>query len=186
MFWCTWPTSSLESPLRNDLSSPATSLYVSWRKVWSSLLWSLDNADCDVEKQVDQSKLAFIHVVELLLDGANGGDISEITEAVTGVSPKQDWWCSLKGPAANVARCSQICVYDSAVNTNMMNPRKIVKGMLSEVDKLIQEYLYFYCHKCGGLSRPFNVFCSCALRTNWIFRSNFCCKGIYGGKQPMH
>ena len=51
----------------------------------------LDNADCDVEKQFDQSKLAFIHVVEsLLLDVANVGDILEITEAVTGVSPNQD------------------------------------------------------------------------------------------------
>ena len=51
----------------------------------------LDNADHDVEKQFDQSKLAFIHEAEsLLLDAANGGDISEITEAVTGVSLKQD------------------------------------------------------------------------------------------------
>ena len=37
---------------------------------------ALDNADGEVEKRFDQSDLTFVRVVELLLDAANGGDVS--------------------------------------------------------------------------------------------------------------
>ena len=115
---------------------------------------ALDNADGEVEKRFDQSDLTFVRVVEsLLLDAANGESVSEIPEAIAEYFREKIDLPRLKVQLLMLPDAVSTAFAGSAVSirkvTNVrtiadtLNQSKIVKGMLSEVDKLLRAYLTF-------------------------------------------
>ena len=115
---------------------------------------AFDNAGGEVEKRFDQSDLAFVCVVEsLLLDAANGEDVSEIPESVVEYFQGKIDLARLKVQLLMLPEAISTVFAGTAVSvkkvTNVrtladtLSQSTIVRGMLSEVDKLIRAYLTF-------------------------------------------
>ena len=117
-------------------------------------LEAIDHANGEIEKRFDQSELFIVREVELLLvDAANGEDIPEIPNAVVKY---------FQGNIDLVRLRIQLLILPDAVRTafagstitvtkvthvrtiaDILNQSEMVKGMLSEVNKLLQAYLTF-------------------------------------------
>ena len=115
---------------------------------------ALDHAGGEIEKRFDQSDLAFVREVEsLLIDAANGGDVPDIPETIADYFRGKIDPARLKIQLLMLPDAISTAFAGSAINikkvTNVrtiadtINQSDFVKGMLSEVDKLLRAYLTF-------------------------------------------
>ena len=114
----------------------------------------LDHACGEIENRFDQSDLAIVCMVEsLLLDAANGENVPEIPEVIARYFQGKIDLPRLRiqlpmlpdaiktafaGSAINVKKVTNVRTIADALDQN-----SIIKGMLSEVDKLLRAYLTF-------------------------------------------
>ena len=114
----------------------------------------LDHASGEIQRRFDQSDLSVVIAVEkLLIDSANGKEILEIPEAVAEYFRGKIDVSRLKVQLGMLPDAIRTAFPASTSNvkevtnirtiTDTLNESNIVKGMLGEIDKLLQAYLTF-------------------------------------------
>ena len=119
-----------------------------------SYLETIDHANGEIEKRFDQSELFIVHEVELLLiDAANGEDIPEIPNTVVKYFQGKIDLVRLRIQLLMLSDAVRAAFAGSTITVtkvtyvraiaDILNQSEMVKGMLSEDNKLLQAYLTF-------------------------------------------
>ena len=115
---------------------------------------TIDHANGEIEKRFDKSELFIVHEVELLLiDAANGEDIPEIPNTVVKYFQGKIDLVRLRIQLLMLPDAVRAAFAGSTITVtkvthvraiaDILNQSEMVKGMLSEDNKLLQAYLTF-------------------------------------------